>query len=225
MKKAFFIVVCAVMVLGTVSARGVSEYLGQPDGVPDLGYAFGVWIGSEFKDSGLKLNYRSVAYGLQQAMEGTATLSADEAVAVVQAAYAEAIEQSLAEYRERENKYLTENAAKSGIRTTSSGLQYEVITEATGRKPGIENTVEVHYEGRLTDGTVFDSSYQREETVSFPLFQVIPGWAEGLQLMSVGATYRFYIPSNLAYGEQGFDPVIPPYSTLIFVVELFRVVD
>jgi FKBP-type peptidyl-prolyl cis-trans isomerase len=117
-------------------------------------------------------------------------------------------------------KFLEENAKKEGIKVTASGLQYEVIREGTGPKPGPTTTVEVHYEGRLINGSVFDSSYQRNETISFPLNRVIPGWTEGLQLMPTGSKYRLYIPSELGYGARGAGGDIPPHAALIFDVEL-----
>lgn len=120
--------------------------------------------------------------------------------------------------------YLAENAKKPNVKTTASGLQYEVIKEGTGAKPTATSTVKVHYEGKLVDGTVFDSSIKRGEPVSFPLNQVIPGWTEGVQLMSVGSKYRFVIPANIAYGEQGGGP-IPPNSVLTFEVELLEIVQ
>ncbi len=120
-------------------------------------------------------------------------------------------------------KFLEENAKKEGIQTTASGLQYEVVREGTGPKPGAVSTVEVHYEGRLIDGKVFDSSYQRKQTISFPLNRVIPGWTEGLQLMSTGSKYRLYIPSELGYGAGGAGGDIPPHAALIFDVELISI--
>ena len=119
--------------------------------------------------------------------------------------------------------FLAENGKKPGVVTTSSGLQYKVLQEGQGAKPSARGEVEVHYKGSLTNGTVFDSSYDRGEPISFLLTQVIPGWAEGVQLMSPGAKYEFYIPFELAYGPQGIPGVIPPYSTLIFEVELLKV--
>jgi len=120
-------------------------------------------------------------------------------------------------------KFLEENALKEGITQTASGLQYEVLQEGTGPKPGPTSTVEVHYEGRLINGKVFDSSYQRKETISFPLNRVIAGWTEGLQLMPAGAKYRLYIPSELGYGARGAGGDIPPHSALIFDVELISI--
>ena len=120
-------------------------------------------------------------------------------------------------------KFLEENAKKEGIKTTASGLQYEVIREGDGPKPGPTSTVEVHYEGRLLSGKVFDSSYQRNETISFPLNRVIAGWTEGLQLMTTGSKYRLYIPSELGYGARGAGGDIPPHAALIFDVDLIAI--
>lgn len=118
-------------------------------------------------------------------------------------------------------EFLQENLKKEGVQMTASGLQYKVLEEGKGAKPqSAKDTVVVHYEGKLIDGSKFDSSYDRGETISFPLNAVIPGWTEGLQLMSIGSTYELYIPYQLGYGEGGHPPVIPPYSTLIFKVEL-----
>jgi len=118
--------------------------------------------------------------------------------------------------------FLQENAEKNGITTTDSGLQYEVIQEGEGAKPAATDTVTVHYTGRLLDGTVFDSSVQRGEPIEFPLNRVIPGWTEGVQLMAPGAKYRFWIPANLAYGEQG-PASIGPNQVLDFDVELLQI--
>jgi FKBP-type peptidyl-prolyl cis-trans isomerase len=120
-------------------------------------------------------------------------------------------------------RFLAENGQKPGVVTTASGLQYKVLREGQGQRPSAYGEVEVHYKGSLIDGTVFDSSYERGDSTSFLLAQVIPGWAEGLQLMAAGAHYEFYIPFELGYGAQGIPGTIPPYSTLIFEVELLKV--
>jgi len=123
---------------------------------------------------------------------------------------------------EKGKAFLAENGQREGIVITESGLQYEVITLGSGPKPEASSTVEVHYEGTLIDGTVFDSSYERGESISFPLNRVIAGWTEGVQLMPVGSTYKFYIPSELAYGGRNTGS-IPAHSTLIFKIELLGI--
>lgn len=125
--------------------------------------------------------------------------------------------------REAGERFLAANARKYGVVTLPSGLQYEILKEGTGKKPAVYDTVRCHYHGTLTDGTVFDSSYQRGLPSEFRLNQVIPGWTEGVQLMREGAKYRFYIPYHLAYGERGAGSQIPPYSALVFDVELLKV--
>ena len=125
--------------------------------------------------------------------------------------------------KEAGEKFLAENALRDKVKTTDSGLQYEVLVQGKGKKPTAESTVKVHYEGTLIDGTVFDSSYQRGEPIEFPLNGVIAGWTEGLQLMPVGSKYKLYIPYQLAYGERGAGQTIPPYSALIFTVELLDI--
>jgi FKBP-type peptidyl-prolyl cis-trans isomerase FklB len=127
-------------------------------------------------------------------------------------------------YKEEGQKYLADNGKRKGVTTTASGLQYEVLKEGTGPKPAVTDSVSVHYHGTLIDGKVFDSSVERGEPTSFPLQGVIRGWTEGLQLMPVGSKWRFYIPSDLAYGDQAQGDDIPPGSTLIFDVELLGIV-
>lgn len=119
--------------------------------------------------------------------------------------------------------FFAKNASVEGVKTTESGLQYQVLTEAEGAKPGADDTVEVHYHGTLLDGTVFDSSYQRGETVSFPVGGVIPGWTEALQMMPVGSKWKLFIPPALAYGPGGAGQMIGPNSALIFDVELISI--
>lgn len=121
------------------------------------------------------------------------------------------------------DKFLAENGKKEGVKTTESGLQYEVVTDAQGAKPKKEDKVTVHYKGTLVSGVEFDSSYSRNQPVTFPLANVIPGWTEGLQLMPVGSKYKFYIPSSLGYGERGAGAKIGPNATLIFEVELIAI--
>ncbi|VXB65359.1 FKBP-type peptidyl-prolyl cis-trans isomerase (rotamase) [Pseudomonas sp. 8AS] len=122
-------------------------------------------------------------------------------------------------------KFLEENAKKDGVTTTASGLQYEVLKKADGAQPKATDVVTVHYEGKLTDGTVFDSSVERGSPIDLPVSGVIPGWVEGLQLMHVGEKYKLYIPSELAYGEQSPSPTIPANSVLVFELELLAIKD
>lgn len=126
--------------------------------------------------------------------------------------------------KEEGKKFLEANRQKDGVKETASGLQYVVEKEGEGAQPGSQDEVTVHYTGKLLDGTVFDSSVNRGEPATFPLNRVIPGWTEGVQLMKEGAKYTFFIPSDLAYGAQGVPNAIPPHSTLIFEVELIKVV-
>lgn len=125
--------------------------------------------------------------------------------------------------KEEGEKFLEENAKRAEVKVTPSGLQYEVLDATLGQKPKATDKVRVHYEGTLIDGTVFDSSYKRGESISFALNQVIAGWTEGLQLMSVGSKYKLYIPYQLGYGERGAGASIPPYAALIFTVELLGI--
>lgn len=124
---------------------------------------------------------------------------------------------------EKGEAFLKENAKKEGVKTTASGLQYQVLKEGDGKAPKATDVVKVHYKGTLLDGKEFDSSYKGGQPIEFPLNRVIPGWTEGVQLMKEGAKYKFFIPAKLAYGERGAGGVIPPNATLIFEVELLEV--
>lgn len=198
-----------------------------------LSYALGLGIGQQLKQMGLKdslviedfaasiadvLNDNELKVSHQEGQTIVNTFF-QEMEAKQKAAMAEA---GKAAKKEGED-FLAENAKKEGVKVTKSGLQYEVLSEGTGKKPKASDTVRCHYEGRLLDGTVFDSSYKRNEPADFGLQQVIAGWTEGVQLMSEGAKYRFYIPYMLAYGEGGAGAMIPPFSTLVFDVELVKV--
>jgi len=169
-----------------------------------------------------------VIAGFVDAIKGDPQLGDEEAEKILSAMREEVMEHRqnvLGKKADEEGKaYLAENAKKEGVQSTDSGLQYEVIEEGDGVSPAATDMVEVHYEGTLVNGEVFDSSYERGEPTSFPLNRVIPGWTEGLQLMKEGAKYRFVIPSELAYGDRELgDGQIPPNSTLIFTVELLNV--
>ncbi len=198
-----------------------------------LSYALGLGIGQQLKQMGLKdvLKVEDFSQSIIDVLtDADLKVSHAEGQKIVNDFFqkledvkrAEAAEAGKAAKADGE-KFLAENAKKAGVITTASGLQYEVLTEGTGKKPKATDKVRCHYEGRLIDGTVFDSSYQRNEPADFGLQQVIAGWTEGVQLMAEGAKYRFYIPYMLAYGEGGAGALIPPFSALIFDVELIKV--
>lgn len=189
-----------------------------------LSYALGLSMGQNFKGSGVdKLNADDFADALRAVYgEGTPAMTYDEAKQVVQE-YFTNLQARAGEMNAKAGKeYLANNAKEEGVKVTESGLQYLVVKEGNGKKPGPNDVVTVHYTGRLIDGTVFDSSVERGEPATFAVGQVIPGWVEGLQLMSEGSAYRLFIPSELAYGEHGTGP-IQPNSTLIFDVQLLKV--
>lgn len=189
-----------------------------------LSYALGLSMGQNFKGSGVdKLNADDFADALRAVYgEGTPAMTYDEAKQVVQE-YFTNLQAKAGEMNAKAGKeYLANNAKEEGVKVTESGLQYLVVKEGNGKKPGPNDVVTVHYTGRLIDGTMFDSSVERGEPATFAVGQVIPGWVEGLQLMSEGSAYRLFIPSELAYGEHGTGP-IQPNSTLIFDVQLLKV--
>lgn len=189
-----------------------------------LSYALGLSMGQNFKGSGVdKLNADDFADALRAVYgEGTPAMTYDEAKQVVQE-YFTNLQAKAGEMNAKAGKeYLANNAKEEGVKVTESGLQYLVVKDGNGKKPGPNDVVTVHYTGRLIDGTVFDSSVERGEPATFAVGQVIPGWVEGLQLMSEGSAYRLFIPSELAYGEHGTGP-IQPNSTLIFDVQLLKV--
>ena len=188
-------------------------------------YALGMNIGSSLKSDNLYPDMEELVQGINDMLNNAKTrYTMDEASQVFFEAYNALREKREVANRQTENEFLAENSTKPGIIVTDSGLQYEVITEGDGPKPNAWDTVRVNYEGALTNGTVFDSSYLNGEPVVLPLSGVIPGWTEGLQLMSVGSKYRFFIPSDLGYGSQNAGQ-IPPYSTLVFEVELLDIVQ
>jgi FKBP-type peptidyl-prolyl cis-trans isomerase len=189
----------------------------------EASYAIGIAIGTDFKTGNIYPDLNEFIKGLTDVLNGAEQrFDMQEANMILQQAFTTMNEERTAKQRETENVFLNENNQKPGILTTESGLQYEVITEGYGPKPEPFDTVRVHYEGSLTDGTVFDSSYNGDPA-EIPLMQVIPGWSEGLQLMGVGSKYRLFIPSDIGYGSQGGGQ-IPPYSTLIFEVELLDII-
>ena len=190
-----------------------------------LSYALGLIIGNNLKGMNIEgLITGEFTRGVEQVLNGEKLeMTEVQAQGLVQEFLREQQEAAGKAAREAGENFLAENAKREGVKVTETGLQYEVLTPALGIKPTPTDTVTCHYEGRLIDGTVFDSSYRRGEPASFPLQGVIRGWTEGLQLMSIGSKFRFFIPFELAYGAQGAGGSIPPYAALIFDVELIGI--
>lgn len=191
-------------------------------------YAIGLQIGQQLKDSGIKdLDLSALKQGLEDVLtEQQPALSLE----ILHDALRQVHERAMKEKEKEAEKiaqagvdFLKENLTKEGVESTESGLQYTVLTQGSGKLPTSSDSVRVHYTGRLIDGSVFDSSEQRGQPAEFPVNGVIRGWVEALQLMSVGSKWRLYIPQELAYGSQGAGAAIPPYSTLIFDVELLDI--
>jgi len=191
-------------------------------------YGIGLNMGKSLAQEGMAdLDSNAVAQGIDDALGKKDQKLTDEelmeAFAYLQTRAEERMVEMNKEAVEAGKKFLEENAKREGVKTTESGLQYEVIKEAEGPQPGPDDVVTVHYEGTLTDGTVFDSSIKRGTPIDLPVGGVIPGWVEGLQLMHVGEKYKLYIPSELAYGEQSPSPLIPANSVLVFDLELLGI--
>lgn len=190
-----------------------------------LSYSLGVLVAQNLKQQGFEnLDATSLVKGVEDVMKGDSlkidiNTCSQTVQQYAQAQQAKKYEQNIAEGKQ----FLAENAKRPEVKTTSSGLQYEVLKEGNGPKPTANDQVTVHYTGKLIDGTVFDSSVERGEPATFGVTQVIPGWVEALQMMSVGSKWKLYIPADLAYGERGAGNVIGPYSTLIFEVELLKI--
>lgn len=197
-----------------------------------LSYALGLGIGRQLAQMGAEdLNIDDFSQAIKDILTGKEPQVSDqEAQKLVTTFFEdqEAKQRAAAAEKYKDNKekgeaWLANKAMEEGVVALPSGLMYQVLNEGSGKKPTAEDTVECHYEGRLIDGTVFDSSYKRGESATFPLNGVIAGWTEGVQLMSEGAKYRFFIPYQLAYGERGAGQAIPPFAALVFDVELIKV--
>lgn len=202
------------------------------DRTDSISYALGVDMGKNLSRLDMSLNAELIYQGMKDLMAeaGESKLTDQEVGSLlrqfqrdIQLAQQRKQEEAGKAAKEAGEKYLAENKTKEGIQVTESGLQYLVIQEGEGPKPTADKTVKVHYEGRLLNGEVFDSSYERGEPIEFQLNRVIPGWTEGVQLMSVGSKYRFFIPSDLGYGATGAPPRIGPNEVLIFLVELLEI--
>ena len=193
-----------------------------------VSYGVGRQLGDQLRNNPFKeFDVNAVQAGLADALAGAASQVSDEdlneAFAVVSKKLQEE-EQAAAKVKAAEGEeFLAKNAEREEVTVLESGLQYEIITDAEGEKPTAASTVRTHYHGTFINGDVFDSSYDRGQPAEFPVGGVIAGWTEALQLMSVGAKWRLYIPYNLAYGERGSQGAIPPYSALVFDVELLDI--
>lgn len=190
-----------------------------------LSYALGLSMGNNFKSSGIQtLSVTDFANGVKAVYEGEKPeMTYDEAKQVINDFFTQMQREVNDRNRAEGEVFLAENKKKSGVVVLPSGLQYEVLTEGKGKKPAATDRVQCHYHGTLINGEVFDSSIERGEPAVFGVSQVIPGWVEALQLMPEGSKWRLFIPSDLAYGENGAGGKIAPNSTLIFDVELLKV--
>jgi FKBP-type peptidyl-prolyl cis-trans isomerase len=201
----------------------------KPESVAErISYSVGMNVGQNLARDGVDLDVEHFLQGVRDALEGNEPLLSEQEIQAagqqLQQQVAERRQAAGAEQRTKGEQFLAENAERPEVKTTDSGLQYEVLRAGEGESPAATDTVTVHYRGTLLDGTEFDSSYARGEPATFPLNRVIPGWTEGLQLMNEGAKYKLYIPSDLAYGKDGTPGgPIPPNATLVFEVELVEI--
>lgn len=220
-----------VLMLSTVLFSQNKDKVKLVNKMDSVSYAIGMDIAVNLKSQGIDVNPDILAKGLIDNLKEKELLITQEAkIKIIEDFQIDHTKKQEEMASEKANKslkdgqdFLAQNAKRKGVVVTESGLQYELITEGTGKAPTASSKVTVHYEGKLIDGTIFDSSYERNETISFPLNGVIAGWTEGLQLMKEGGKALLYIPSNLAYGERGAGNIIPGNSALIFTVELFKV--
>ncbi len=191
-----------------------------------ISYAIGMKFGSDLKKAGLDLDVAMFSAAIEDMLKDREPAMTREQIGEAQQLLGEQLAAKRAAQQEKEKaegaEFLKTNGARPEVKTTASGLQYEVLTEGAGPMPKEEDTVSVHYKGSLLDGTVFDSSYERGEPANFKVNGLIPGWVEALQLMKVGSKYKLYIPSELGYGEDGMQE-IPPNATLIFEMELLEI--
>lgn len=223
--KIKFIVLCAAVIgLSFASCSSCNAKLSKKSSpIDSVSYAFGVNMGESFKRSKLtNLNIKLISAAIEDVMKEKPGMTYEESMAVIQNFFMKKQQEMVSKNKEAGAKFLKENAKKAGVITTPSGLQYKIEKEGTGISPEGEDEVKVHYKGTTIDGTVFDSSYDRNEPATFKLNQVIRGWSEGLSKLKEGSKATLYIPAELAYGENGAGQ-IEPNSTLIFQVELLSV--
>ncbi len=191
-----------------------------------LSYALGLSIAGNLKSSGVEtIDVESFSKGLKHVVEGEKPeITQEEATNLINEFFAGVNARKFENNIKEGETFLAENAKREGVNTLESGLQYEILTEGSGKTPNAADQVKCHYHGTLIDGTVFDSSVQRGEPAVFPVGGVIAGWVEALQLMPIGSKWKLYVPSNLAYGEHGAGQQIEPHKTLVFEVELLEIV-
>jgi len=223
MKKILFLSILILSVSMADAQKKVGKVKIQTEN-DSLSYALGINIAHNLKSQDVKnLNPRAVAKAFEDYYAEIATMTPEEASTLIQTFFDKEEAKKNEELVKEGKEFLAANAKKDSIVTTASGLQYKIITAGTGNMPKATDKVEVHYEGTLIDGTVFDSSYKRGTPAEFGVTQVIKGWTEALQLMKEGAKWELYIPYNLAYGSRGAGEDIKPFSALIFTVELISI--
>jgi len=225
--KKLIIFLCLFMAVTALYAKAIQEDYRKADEKAQLSYAFGMAIGSNFNlgEMGLEFNYDAFAQGLKDMVEDEQTqFSEQEAMELIETALQNASQKKSEQNRMAEYDFLTANMKRPEVMVSETGLQYEILKNSKGERPKEDSVVRVHYTGTFIDGKPFDSSSSDTDGAYIPLDMVIPGWAEGLLLMTVGSQYRLFIPSDLAYGSDGIQGIIPPYSTLIFTVELLEIV-
>ncbi|MDR0502089.1 MAG: FKBP-type peptidyl-prolyl cis-trans isomerase [Treponema sp.] len=225
MKK--LIILTALMLFAlSLHARGIQEDYKKSEEKARVSYAFGMILGSNLQSTPLEFDYIAFAEGMKAIMEnGETQFTEQEAMEIVETAMQKAMDKKADEYRVKEEEFLANNITRPEVQVSETGLQYEILAETEGEKPVITSIVRVNYTGAFMDGSQFDQSNDEDGGAYIPLGMVIPGWAEGLLLMSPGSKYKFYIPSSLAYGKEGAQPMIAPYSTLIFEVELLEIIN
>jgi len=225
--KKLLVFLCLFLSVLALHARAIQEDYRKADEKARVSYALGMLIGSNYLSStGIEFDYDAFTDGVKSMVEESLSpqFSEQEAMEIIETALQESMDRQSTQNRLIEEAFLARNMEKPNVIVTPSGLQYEILVEANGEKPESNSIVRVNYVGTFSDGSPFDSSTE-EDGAYIPLDMVIPGWTEGLMLMSVGSSYRLYVPSKLAYGREGIHPIIPPYSTLIFTVELLEIID
>lgn len=230
MKKKLMIIpvsIIFIVVLGAFSNEQIKckKKMKLETMLDSASYSIGVNIAQNLKNQGItELNYEALSKAIADVLEKNELLISEKETGNIVGEYLKKAQEEKVEKNKAEGaKFLAENAKREGVISTASGLQYEILTEGTGPKPGASDKVKTHYHGTLLDGTVFDSSVDRGEAISFPVNGVIQGWQEALQLMPVGSKWKLYVPYDLAYGERGAGGAIAPFSTLIFEVELIAI--